>query len=364
MKFNKHQKEIVKKIIDGEVFDIQSYLRVFNKSHVEKYDMEALKSAFVKSEEGKFYKVIKDGYSLFTSGSVHTIMGTSYSFPQMRMNIPEEEYELKSAVFIEELPPIKYTYNEKEYEYDFSEGVSVITNFDEVLDFLTLWYYLKQEGLVLEVNEPLRNADIGLFFKKINLKTPPQKPEIKIEYEGKPLTPIHTCDVESKQPERFAYEYCTETWIIDEDNLLICKDYLGKKIVRTSALVSFATKNFKTREQVAQDNNFRVALIALVISVLSIIMSNIVPLFQKQSTDYLNDISQQLSIIENQLSEIEDALVANSNKTETDIENILSDLERIEEAINDYKNEKMHSDLEAILKELSEIKQLLTEGEK
>ena len=95
MKFTKHQKEIVKKIISGEVFDIQSYLRVFNKSHIEKYDMESLKSAFSESEEGKSYKVIKDGYSLFTNGPVQTIMGTPYSLPQMRTHIPEEEYELK-----------------------------------------------------------------------------------------------------------------------------------------------------------------------------------------------------------------------------------------------------------------------------
>lgn len=364
MKFSKHQKEIIQRIIDGEVFDIQSYLHAFNKSHIEKYDMTALKAAFELSEDGKTYKVLKEGYSLFTNGPVQTIMGTSYSLPQMRIHIPEEEYELKPAVFNEEIPHINYTYNEKEYEFDFRIGVSVITNFDDVLDFLTLWYYLKQEGLILEVSEPLRSADIGLFFKKFNLKTPPQKPEIKIEYDGKPLTPIITCDVKSKPPERFAYEYSTSTWKVDEDNLLICKDYLGKRIVRTSALITFAKKKFKTREQVAQDNNYRVALIALAISVLSIIMSNIVPLFQKQPSDYLSDMSQQLSTIDLQLSSITETLFENPNITETDIANIISNLEKVEDAIKTYQNRNIASDLESILKELSEIKQLLPQVEK
>ena len=363
MKLSKHQKEIVFKIINGEVYDIQSYLLTFNKCHLEKYDMEALKSAFELSEKDTLYKVIKDGYSLFTTGRTETLMGTTISFPQMRLHIPENEYELKPATFVDSAPTIKCTYDEKEYEFDFCKGVDVISCFDDVLEFLTLWYYLKQEGLVLEVNKPLLDTDIGLFFKKIDKEVRHKKPEIEITYEGKPLTPPHTCDVESKPPQRFAYEYSTLTWELDQENLLICKDYLGKKIVRTSALITYANKKFKTNEQVSQDNNFRVALIALFISVLSIVMSNIIPLFQKQPSDYLEDISRQLVVIESHLSNLEESLQNQSDSMESEVEDILRAIENIELTIKNYQNENTSSNFEAILQKLEEIKQSLDKTE-
>ena len=106
------------------------------------------------------------------------------------------------------------------------------------------------------------------------------------------------------------------------------------------------------------------AIIALAISVLSIIMSNIVPLFQKQPTDYMNDISQQLSNIEIQLADIEDILKDNYNMTDSDLSKILDNLEKIEETIQSYQDENADSNLKAILKELSEIKQMLPDSEK
>ncbi len=61
MKLSRHQKEIIKKIIAGEVYDIQSYLHVFSKCHTEKYDITALRKAYESAEEGKTYKVLKEG---------------------------------------------------------------------------------------------------------------------------------------------------------------------------------------------------------------------------------------------------------------------------------------------------------------
>ncbi len=362
MKLSKHQKEIIKKIIAGEVFDIQSYLRVFNKCHTEKYDMDSLKAAFDLSEEGKTYKVIKEGYSIFEK-SQGQIAGISMPFSHVRLNIPENEYELKPATFVDNAPTIKCTYDEKEYEFDFCKGVDVISCFDDVLEFLTLWYYLKQEGLVLEVNKPLLDTDIGLFLKKIDKEKSQKKPEIEITYEGKKYTPIGTCDVELTAPKRFACEYSTVTWELDQENLLICKDYFGKKIVRTSALITYATKKFKTKEQVSQDNNFRVALIALFISVLSIVMSNIIPLFQKQPSDYLEDISQQLVVIESHLSNLEETVQNQSHSMESEVEEILLSIENIKSTIQNYQNENTSPNFEAILQQLEEIKQSLSKTE-
>ena len=363
MKLSRHQKEIIKKIIAGEVYDIQSYLHVFSKCHTEKYDMTALRKAYESAEEGKTYKVLKEGYSLLTSGPAQTLMGATYHLPQMRLHIPEEEYELKPSLFIESAPRIKYVYDEKEYEFDFIKGVDVISSFDEVLEFLTLWSYLSQENLILEVSKPIHEIDVGMFFEKVILDTPQKKPEIKIEIDGIPLKSVNACDVLSKAPERFAYEYSNVTWKINEENLLVCKEFLGKKIVRTSLLISFFKKKFKTKEQVAQDSNYRVALIALIISVISIIMSNVVPLFQKQPADYLDDISQQLTAIEIQLTDVGSTLSNGNDTTETNIANILTTLQEIENSVKNINGKNATAKVEEILQEISEIKQLLSGDE-
>lgn len=63
MKLNRHQKEIISKILSKDIYDITSYLNCFNLCHIEKYDMEKLEKEFLKFENGKQYKVMKDGHS-------------------------------------------------------------------------------------------------------------------------------------------------------------------------------------------------------------------------------------------------------------------------------------------------------------
>lgn len=330
MKLSKHQKEIIKKIISNEVFDIKSYLQCFNKQRIEKYDLVALKKLFDKTENNKKYKVIKEGFSIYDSKNTITGIGT-LSIPLPRANIPEEEYELKPAKFIDNAPPIRYTYNSTEYEFDFIKGVNVIKNFEEVLDFLTLWNYLKQENLILEVNEPLSQDDIGMFFEPIHTDPSTTKIEIKSDYVA--IRSPFTTDVLSETPKHFAHEYSDITWKINDSNLIMCNDFLGKKIIRTSALITFAKKNFKTNEQISQNNNFRIALIALVLSVISIIMGNVVPLFQKQPTEYMDNIVQQLSEIRIELEDLTEAKTADQ-KADKDLKKIIETLEEIEQSIN------------------------------
>lgn len=230
MKLSKHQKVIIEKIINGDVFDLQSYLQVFDKCHIEKYDMVALRKSFDESEKGKEYKVIKEGYSIFTPTTTQTTFGLPLTSNLPRLNIPENEYELKTASFIPAAPTKKYKYEDTEYELDFCTGVSIISNFDEVIDFLTLWSYLKQEALILEVNKPIDTADIGLFFESVSSQPLTAEPEINMEIDGKPIEWSNICDVLLEAPRRFAHQYSDKTWVINEEHLLMCKDFLGKKL--------------------------------------------------------------------------------------------------------------------------------------
>ena len=53
MKLTSTQKKIIDKIITGEVFDIPTYLQVFNKGHYQQYNKEQLKELFDKCENGR-----------------------------------------------------------------------------------------------------------------------------------------------------------------------------------------------------------------------------------------------------------------------------------------------------------------------
>lgn len=84
MKLTKHQIEIVQKVISGDIYDIPSYLRVFEKGKYQKYDIDNLRQRFVNDENGKKYKVFKEGHSSFiTTSKPSTIAGYSINIPQI-----------------------------------------------------------------------------------------------------------------------------------------------------------------------------------------------------------------------------------------------------------------------------------------
>ena len=64
MKLTLHQEKIVEAIIDGEVYDITSYLKFFNKAHHQQYNFDEIKNVFEKYEDGQTYnfRLEKDSY--------------------------------------------------------------------------------------------------------------------------------------------------------------------------------------------------------------------------------------------------------------------------------------------------------------
>ena len=51
MKLTLHQEKIIEAIIDGDVYDITSYLAFFNKAHHQQYDLDEINSVFEKCED-------------------------------------------------------------------------------------------------------------------------------------------------------------------------------------------------------------------------------------------------------------------------------------------------------------------------
>lgn len=57
MRFNKHQRDIIKAIKNKEVYDIESFVKKFNLYEHFVVDKEKIKKAFDESELGKEYPV-------------------------------------------------------------------------------------------------------------------------------------------------------------------------------------------------------------------------------------------------------------------------------------------------------------------
>ena len=321
----------------------------FQNYTLEKYNIDNLREKFNKEESNKEYKVIKEGFSIFTISDVKD--GIICPFLVPRLSIPESEYELKKAKFIEQTPKIAYEYEDGKYEYDFSEGVKVVKNFNALIDFLSLWHYLKQECLILELDRKINKDDIGVFFERIPKNE--EKKEIIIKYEGKEITPlVKHHDVLEKEPFRFAHEYSDTTWEINEERLFMCHDFLDKKIVPTTALRTYAQKKFRTKEKISQQVNLFIAICALVISFISVVLGNIIPLFKTQDSEkYLMEINEQVKSIEIILEEQKEL----SSSELDDLEKIILE---IEEKLNNLIDENNQS-IEDIKQELLSIKESL-----
>ena len=341
---NRHQKEIISKILSKDIYDITSYLNYFNLWHVEKYDMEKLEKEFLKSENGKQYKVMKEGHSTtkVVNKTINTPMAPM-SFPQVfpRTDISDDEWEYKEAKFVPHTKPIEYEFEEEKFTFDFDTGVNIINDFNNLIDFFTLWNYLKQ----------ISATDIGLFFEPTTLhKKEKGSIIIKRDYVELPkdskigeLLDKFPNDIFDRVPTHTAIEFTDKTWKINEENLTMSKEFIGKKFIPSSSLRIYSKRGYKTKEEIAQRNNLIVAWIAVIISIISILASSLLDKTPKQ----LNSITEQLEEIKSITNQIENE----------DIQKIKTSIENIEEMVDTLSTDD--NTLDEIKEEIIEIKKSL-----
>ena len=240
---------------------------------------------------------------------------------------------------------------------DFVKGVKVVKDYELLIDFLTLWHYLNEEALILELDKKIETQDIGFFFESKEVDESTQKAKIVIERDGKKCSSLESVlsDILLSDPKRFLNEYSDTTWAINEERLLMCKEFLTKKFVPTTALRTYAKKNFKTKETITNDTNRLIAIFALAVSVISVILGNIIPLFQTKTTeDYLETINQELISIQSTLND-------NEERIEEEISNIRTAIEELQQQVAAIDDKTNISKLEDIKQQLSEIKQAISD---
>lgn len=324
MKLTKHQKEIVKKIDEGEVYDIPSYLKIFMKFEIAKYDMNALEEKFNIADKNIEYRVLKNSKSFYERLNLITQSKSNQISDEDKYNF---EWEYHKPVFnrCSELKEVKY--NETQFNYDFvNDGVFVKKNFNDIKDFITLWSYLKRESLILEVDKKPTEDDISIFFEK------KEKKKAIINKNIQPFIKPYTQNDILFGPVSISYkEYLDFDWYINEEHKLICNDFIDKKILPNSDLKIYINDNFRTKAELSQFHSLFVAWIAVAISVISIVLGNIVPLLKNDN----KNIEKKLNSIESDLGQISSNLHSNYNLS--DISEILKEIKAIKEQLNTQK---------------------------
>lgn len=367
MKLNSHERKIVSRINKGEIYDIPSYLRSFNKGRIRSYDMTAIKSKFAAAECGKKYKVMKEGHSLIkTEYSTSHIMGHEMHMPlwvpRSEAEIAEDEWEYREAVLDEHIPALKFTYAEQEFSLNFQKGALVADDFNDILNFIRLWSYLRRENLVFEVSQPVSENEISMLCELVPHRVKEISAEIKIEWDScssdgkkqqKSLTDGLPKDFHQEVPTRRALAFLDERWKLNEDHLMMCREYLGKRMYPTDASHGYAANNYRTADEVNRSVNTIVAVAALLISVLSFAYGLVAPKDTYHAE--LSAISQQVSETKEILDDIAENQVPEGTLTE-----MTGTLHSIETMISEGQDFASSEAIESVAADIKEIRSVLS----
>ena len=290
MRFNKHQRDIIKAINNKEVYDIESFVKKFKLYEHFIVDKEKIKKAFDESESGKVYPV-------------DVVKNLLEHENKRRISVPAKlEYTENKK---------KVTFNNCCYEYDLwdEKGFYIAIDYDEIVGFISLWEYLKRELDVFEVEKEVSKSEIALFFTKYK-KTANMSNNINDYIQIVEEEPIQwklsgfkgkVGEVDYNVVKRNAYDYVEEDIEIDNGQLKIFSAYLHKKILPTPSLTKYVSNRYQTEDEKATRLSLIIAIVSIIISICSSLFSVYAALKVDPSNDNLKIIQEKLDTIDNSI---------------------------------------------------------------
>lgn len=363
MKLTKHQKEIVDKIISGEISDIPSYLRVFLKAHNRQYDPQIIQAIFEEKENGSTYFFKEEDYNFYTemydrTGNLVKILPVAN-----KMTYELKQYPLTSPVFAQldmTIHPEQISFRGIDYSFNFMKNEYLVADtFSDIRDFVALWSYLRREALVFEGNKPVKEEDLSIFFEYTDQDISPQinprwhqQVDIDSETEDDPVPRVDIHMI----PKKSANHYIEKAWKMNHEHLAMCDEYIGIKMLATSELKNYQQSGYKTVEEKSQSRNLFAAWAAVAISLISVAIGNILPLFQKADTEYLDYISKQIAVIEERME-----TNAVSQDILSELGEIHDELMEIKDELEEKTPEGLTSAVEDVVSQLKELNRILGE---
>lgn len=143
-----------------------------------------------------------------------------------------------------------------------------------------------------------------------------------------------------------------EEWVLNNEYLKNCEEYIGRKIIATERLQLFANQLYTTTGEWQFRIPLIISIIALVVSFVPIIQS----LIPSNEPNYLDQISQQIKTIET---------LANSDQTSHNqlilqLENILDTLEDISISVDDVNSYQESVDINDLASQIKKLNDWLT----
>lgn len=333
MKFNKKQKEILKKIVSGEIQDIYSYMTTFNLTTFAQLKKAEIEQAFFCDSLPKKY-YFPNGLSPKLS-----TIETPDSFTK-KVNdglINPDNFNSFSL-------SLNYNYGIKHLSWDnnyyniyFYNGINIANSFDDIVTFLSLWQYLKSEMLVIELPSDLTDKTLGLFYEKHIMPSSAQPLSLEEKIKG--------INFESHTYNDDNYSNGVD-YIFSTEKCTICKEYLGKKIYPTPELNLYIKRNFKTCEEKIQSSALFAAWLAIFVSVT-------LPLIPSQKSDevkYLSEIAEEIDYLQDELTTLKEQSSLHDSQIAQKSEEINQKIQDITELLNtiEFNNEQNHNTTEII----------------
>ena len=363
MKLTSHQKEIVDKIISGEVFDIPSYLRTFGKGHEQQYDLNRIQATFEEHEGGKTHIFREASHNFYTDvyDSTGKVSQTLPILNQMTYPLRDTPMDSPAAAQLDnKLTPEQVHWKGKTYYLNFLAAKHLVADsFADIRDFVALWSYLSREALIFVGKKTVEEEDFSVFFELIGQKVEPvafprwkqeNVPDFETKKNGLPT--LHSYMI----PEKPTNPYITDVWKLNQENLAMCEDFVGVKMMATSELVIYQQKGYKTVEERSQRNSLWAAWAAVIVSLVAVLIGNIFPLFQKADSDYLNQISQQIASIENRIDRDN-----SSQEIIAKLDEIHADVTLLMDSLEQQPLSELLSEVEDIYSQIANINHLLQE---
>ena len=287
MKFSKQQKETIKLIASREIYDIQSYLQHFEYGKTIKYDKQTVENSFIQKHKTRTF---------YRAKNIKATKNSILSEEEYKLSI--EENKISPSEYNECQLNLNYDYgiqtilwHEEEFTFDFYKGVYVANCFEDILEFLILWEYLKSQMLVLEVNNKKQKENIGLLFSTIKKNDfPVEKQKNIIDYSTLTISD--------------SFFINDSLYKFSDDNLYICEKFLNKRIIPSVSLDLFVKNKFKSPEELIQIKSLWAAWIAIFVSVLLSISAYFSEKSNKTESEIYIDLCNDVAEIKDTTSDI------------------------------------------------------------
>ena len=320
MKFSKHQKKILFKILSGEVYDILSYVKHFNLVEFKKIERKTIDERFAQDNIPKTYFHANE----LELKRANVLTDAEYN----KLDSNECEYTEHNLHLKYDTGNKHIHWHDKDFIIDLYKGIYVVRCYDRILDFLIVWQYLKSNMLVLEVPQRCTAETIQLFIVE----------------NTNALNHIH--DTESKINEiDFSDFSISDKYYLNgveyqlSDEYIKFQEFFDKRIYAAPNLSIFISDGFKTKEEKIQNSALWAAWIAIFVS---IALTFIPWLYEKDTS---NNQSQTVESIASDINDIKHSLETVIIEESENDSQMMNTINNISEKI-DTVNEKLDTVLD------------------